>query len=327
MKQFLKAIFVLILFLLFLSPAQVMGVEGTPSAVKKYAINFPIAQLGNCADLNSCKTYCDQEVNRQACISFAKAKGFYKENQEQVKAVEYAKTELGCSDPETCKNFCQQTDNAEKCRSFAEKHGLKKTQGPDNKQQEIVNKAKTVLGCDSQEACKNICEKPENRDKCANFARDAGLDKGNEKSRVGPGGCGTEEACKNYCTDAAHQEECSKFKTERRGDDKPRINAGEKGPGGCSSEEECRKYCGEHPDECKKDLNNIQKNINETKNDNISPEKPRKREMEKTGPNNKIDFQETRKEGGPQDTNRIPMPPPENKNDFRPQNMEPPLKP
>ena len=46
---------------------------------KKYGITFPIAELGNCVDVASCKTFCDDPKNHQICIDFAKKHNLDKE--------------------------------------------------------------------------------------------------------------------------------------------------------------------------------------------------------------------------------------------------------
>ena len=87
-------------------------------------ITFPISELGNCNNVTTCKVFCDQRENHDACIAFAKAKGFYKETVDKKHAdtLPLAKSELGCSDVESCKKFCEQKVNQAKCQSFAQKH-------------------------------------------------------------------------------------------------------------------------------------------------------------------------------------------------------------
>ena len=51
--------------------------EASGSA-QKYGITFPVEQLGNCKSLSECKTFCEDPLNHDACINFAKKKGFYK---------------------------------------------------------------------------------------------------------------------------------------------------------------------------------------------------------------------------------------------------------
>ena len=113
----------------------------------------------------------------------------------------------------------------------------------------ILEKAKTILGCDSPTSCKAICEQEANREKCSGFAKQAGLEGGIR--HTGPGGCDSEQSCRSYCEKSP--DECKRFagsnNQNNQGDDRGGQN---KGPGGCDSESSCRKYCSEHPNECQR---------------------------------------------------------------------------
>jgi len=124
-------------------------------------------------------------------------------------------------------------------------------------------------GCESQSACKNYCDKPENADACQAFAEAKGLVKKEERQVVdeqkkGPGGCASKEDCRTYCDDPVHTEECIDFAEREglmskdtamraRGAFKERVEPQE-GPGGCKSEDDCRSYCDNDAnfDECMK---------------------------------------------------------------------------
>lgn len=245
-KNILKILISVLILLSTLSVfAGISYAQETPETkAKKFGVAFPVAELGNCASVSECRTYCEDQTHRDACVTFAKKKGFYKEPEVDTKRqalIQSAKTELGCTSEESCKEICQQEANFEKCRAFAEKNGLEN--GPRNPgDRKILEKAKEILGCDSKESCKAICEQEANKDKCSEFAKQTGLEGGNR--RVGPGGCNSEESCKAYCE--KNPEECKKF-----GGGPPSGDKDKKGPGGCDSEESCKKYCNEHPDECK----------------------------------------------------------------------------
>ncbi len=245
----------LFLFLLFTAfffypPPLVKGQATNEDAAKKYGITYPITSLGNCTDYTSCHNYCEGETHRDACIQYAKQKGFYEERKTD-EILTHAKTELGCSSETECKNICEKEENFEKCTNFAKKTGLVKEQILSPKNQEILTKAKEILGCDSPQTCKSICEQEGNRQKCSEFAKQTGL-KGGEEKR-GPGGCNSEESCKAFCSSPDNFNECSKFKPpegqERRGGP---PQEGFKGPGGCNSESSCKEYCEKNPSECQK---------------------------------------------------------------------------
>lgn len=219
--------------------------------VKKYNVTFPVAELENCTSFSACHTYCEDATHSAACIAFAKKKGFYKEKVVDAKKqelIQAAKTELGCDSEITCRATCEQEANFDKCQTFARKNGLDKgredQKGPADKA--VLQKAKTILGCDSPTTCKAICEQETNREKCSEFAKQAGLEGGIH--RAGPGGCNTETSCRSYCE--KNPGECKKFAGQNdQRDDGENQN---KGPGGCDSEASCRKYCTEHPNECRR---------------------------------------------------------------------------
>lgn len=159
-------------------------------------VRFPVAELGNCANVSACRAYCDDQANRVQCTDFAKKKGLYKEEQ-----------------------------------------NAKKADG-----QKILVKAKEILGCNSESACRAICEQESNRDKCSRFAKEAGIEGG--VKRVGPGGCNSEESCRAYCD--THEEECQKFGGGPDGNQGPRDkNRPPKGSGGpvCTTRDECEAFC------------------------------------------------------------------------------------
>jgi len=162
--------------------------EGLHGIAKKYGVTFPIAELGNCQNIGDCRNYCDDPIHKDDCISFAKQKGFNKENklqQDQSQILHQAKKEFGCETIETCQIFCQKPENFDKCDSFAQKTGITGGYIKNPAQRQILQKTEESLGCNSLESCKEFCEKKENRDKCSDFANKTGL-RGGEK-RVGPG--------------------------------------------------------------------------------------------------------------------------------------------
>ena len=216
--------------------------EGSASAAQKYGITFPIAELGSCGSLAECKTYCDDPVNRDACVSYAKQKGFYKEQQKSVneEVLTKAKLALGCTSRESCKALCALKVNYDKCSSFAKNQKIEGGVTEDPKSNETLTKAKEILGCKSITECKSFCSQEQNQAKCTEFAKTAGL-RGGEKIE-GPGGCSSAASCSTYCSNKEHYTECSKYIKNSTG--------GLKGPGGCTTEATCREYCTAHPDEC-----------------------------------------------------------------------------
>ncbi|QQG44433.1 MAG: hypothetical protein HYW86_00760 [Candidatus Roizmanbacteria bacterium] len=250
MKKIINIIFIIVITVItVIQVTEVKAQEASEANAKKFGISFPVAELGNCASVSECKTYCDDSANRTQCIAFAKKKGFYKEEKlddKKREMIQTAKDSLGCSDEESCKVVCSKEENYEKCSQFAKKNGFEgpKRQNPGDKK--IIQKAKEILGCTSEESCKSICEQDNNKDKCSEFAKQTGL--GGGIRRVGPGGCNSEESCRSYCE--KNEDECRKF--GGGGGPPPGSTGKMQGPGGCNSEESCRSYCEKNPEECKK---------------------------------------------------------------------------
>lgn len=195
-----SAIAVLTCFILL--QRSVFAQEASNSA-KKFNITFPISTLGNCASLEECKAYCEDPNNKEACVNFAKSKGFYKAPQGAGNArsrliFEKAKEEFGCESEEECRAFCKEEENKEKCKEFAKKYKL-----GDEKKKAITNaileKAKEALGCADGESCKGLCQKEENREKCSSFAKSTGLSGGMVKVASGSAGFGNVKQIMEKC--------------------------------------------------------------------------------------------------------------------------------
>lgn len=239
-----KKIVFLIGLVLFVGVGKVRAGEGLQGAMEKYGVSFPVSELGECGSFTACREYCEDPVHRDACVLYAKKKGFYKkekieENKSSI--LTKAQAELGCSSMGECKTYCEQEAHFEQCSEFAVKNDLGGGKLLSEQNRDILSKAEQILGCKSPSSCKAMCDDPANRDKCDRFAQEVGIPGGVKKK--GPGGCSSEESCREYCEDPAHQEECGKFGPppgeEARGME-----------GMCENEEECRKYCQEHPEDC-----------------------------------------------------------------------------
>jgi hypothetical protein len=219
--------------------------------VKAAGVTFPIAQLGNCANTTECHTYCAQPANQQACAEFARHKGLGKYKQEKEK-IDKAKIELGCDSIASCISYCQNPDNVTKCRAFAQKYASQDVKVVEQKQQELVQKAKETLGCTSVDSCKTFCEDINNKEKCRAFAK-ANLEeipqaqKAKEEiikkaKEVLP--CNSVETCKTYCDNVANRDTCTEFArkvvpTAVKEYLIPTIKA----TLNCTSVDECRKLC------------------------------------------------------------------------------------
>src|SRR3989344_3164045 len=204
-------------------------------------LQFPIKELGECKDLGSCTKYCEDPINQNSCVTFAKEHGFYKDDKTTYSTdelIETAKKELGCDSKDACLTFCANPDNHEVCDTWAKRNEIPGgyTDQPDKP--EYIEKAKEVLGCDSNDTCASFCDNTANADKCGQFASEVGLIGGNITE--GPGGCQSGETCSAFCSDPANYSQCSAS-----------VPGGVfAGPGGCNSEASCRSYCDQNPENC-----------------------------------------------------------------------------
>lgn len=231
------------LLLAFLLP--IAWAQNPEDVARKYGITFPIVELGNCSNYSECRDFCEDPVNYDQCIDFAKKKGFYNEEKVTVDIRNsdfWSKTqaELGCNSMVSCQSFCENPTNFDKCDAFAKKHNLSGGHVNNPHEQQFLTKAKEILGCDSPSSCMNFCSNEENWKKCSEFAKQMGFRGG--EVRAGPGGCTSEETCRAFCSDPNNYQICSGFTSSAGGSFS--------GPGGCNSEESCQSYCEQHPQEC-----------------------------------------------------------------------------
>ena len=233
-------------------------------AASIFDIEYPIPELGNCADRLECKTYCNNPDNSEACFEFAKKYGLVdSKTEEKIKRVQSLQKESGpggCNSRESCEEYCNNPDHAEECIDDSMRRGfMSKEEGARAKKM-----AKGGPGGCRGDACRVYCNDSAHEDECFEFAADNGFIEKKEVERIrgfkktfgkkpeGPGGCKNERECRTYCDEPDHIEECLDF-AEKNGLIKPedaqkmkRIGlAG--GPGGCKGERACREYC-DNPD-------------------------------------------------------------------------------
>ncbi len=221
-NQYLRLISIFLISVLFTLLFTKTTSAKTPEEIAKdHGITFPISELGGCANVSACRTFCDDPTHSQTCSDFAKSKGLNRSasNPNDQRLLATAKTELGCDSPDSCSGFCRKEANYDKCSDFAKKHNLSGGQGADPAQKDFLDKAKQVLGCDSAAACTTFCSKQENHEKCSNFAKQVGLRGG--QTQTGPGGCNSEDTCRAYCQQ--HPGQC--------GGDRSSGASGSTGPG------------------------------------------------------------------------------------------------
>lgn len=274
----MKKIFYSLIVLFLLSASILVGKVSAQSRLV-----YPIGDLGHCRDAKECSLYCEIPENKAACWSYGKYKlgtdvlgvttmGEEEKRQMHQKAKQYNVVfpiaDLGnCAGPQECRDYCEQPTNQSICMDFAKKKGFQKETPRD----ELLQKAKTELGCTSMESCKAICDQDNTR--CEAFAKkhgvyqeppsSAGRYSREEKMQLmekaqSELGCTSMESCKSACE--KNPQACMTF-TKKHGFDKnestkptpdtaPNYGTQRFGKENCDSEDSCKKYCQEHPNEC-----------------------------------------------------------------------------
>ena len=253
---------------LVLAFAAVTDVRAQSSDDALAAIQFPVAELGNCGSKEECKTYCDEPDNIEACISFAE-----ENNLMPAKEIEHAKKFLaagakgpgGCTSKNSCESYCNNPDNIETCVTYAEENGLMDGEelAEARKVRDAIRKGVKPPPCGGKKECDAYCESPENMPACIEFASAAGLMSEEEqrnaqqmlqaiKAGAKPPACRGKEKCDAYCSQDEHFDECMEFgkaagfMNEKEYEMAKKTRG--KGPGGCRGKEECDAFCTNSPE-------------------------------------------------------------------------------
>ncbi len=232
-------------------------------AIDTDKISFPIAELGNCADKDACKVYCDDPANLPACLDFAERNQLMS-RAELSQAKKFlsagAKGPGGCTGKDSCQQYCDDISHIDECVTFAENNDLLPPEELEEarKVKLAINKGVKPPACKNKTACDTYCSSPDNMEECISFAEAAGFIQGQDleeakkvlsaiKKGVKPPPCKGKNACEQYCTQEEHLNECMNF-AEAAGLVSPEElemikKTGGKGPGGCRGKEACENYC------------------------------------------------------------------------------------
>jgi len=240
-------------------------------------VQFPVAELGNCKDKDSCKTYCDDASHTDACLSFAEKNNLMSQDEISVAkkfTAAGSKGPGGCTGKEACQTFCDNVTHIDECVSFAEKTGmLPPDKLAEAKQvQAAIAKGVKPPACNGKKECDAYCEDSSHMKECVAFGEAAGFIKGKDledakkvltavENGATPPACKGKEACDAYCSDRTHIEACMTFAQaaglmtpEEAQNSEKMLAAIKKGvlPPNCSGKEGCDTYCAEpaHTDEC-----------------------------------------------------------------------------
>ena len=247
------------------TPTETTIEPATTPAPTASEISFPVPELGNCKDKESCFAYCELPENGKQCLDFAKKHGLLPEEEirlaEKVLGVKGGPG--GCNSKKSCENYCNDISKIDECIAFAEENGLMKGKELEEAKKvraAVQSGAKMPGGCRNKNECQTYCENPDKMDECLAFAEAAGFLPPEEleqarkfiplmKSGQTPGGCKSKDQCEAYCESDEHFEECISF-AEKNGmiPEKEREHieafkkAGGKGPGGCKGRQ-CQAFC------------------------------------------------------------------------------------
>ncbi len=214
-------------------------------------LTFPVPELGNCADVNACKVYCDDPGNQAACLAYGEAHGLISGSTNAAATSSSTgnasptpggtdngqpsvdiSTVLqngggpgGCTSQNSCHTYCEDISHLNECMAFGKAHGL--LSGNELSQAEKIsaalqNGATPPGGCTSKESCQAYCQVAAHIDECVKFGEQAGIIGADESAQAKkfaalltagqtPGGCSDKTSCQTYCADPSHQAECQTF--------------------------------------------------------------------------------------------------------------------
>ena len=90
-------------------------------------IQYPVPELGNCADKDACKAYCDTSAHMSACISFAEKNQLMslEEINSAKKFMENGSKGPGdCTGKDSCETYCNDISHIDECVAYAEQTGI-----------------------------------------------------------------------------------------------------------------------------------------------------------------------------------------------------------
>ncbi|MFY9462860.1 MAG: proline-rich domain-containing protein [Candidatus Sungiibacteriota bacterium] len=234
------------------------GYAVSARANSSFDIAFPIVELGDCADKDACRTYCDSAEHGVACAEFSQRHGLGDQKTvSAARAVEQGGPG-GCRGEQECHAYCEDSAHGTECVEFAVANDFMT-------RTEADRALKPGPGGCRGRACQQYCADQAHQEECFEFGVANGFISKDEAKRIrefkkefkqGPGECRTESECRAYCDEPAHIDECVSFGEKHGFIDKEQARIVKKthgaGPGGCKGNDECRVYCEDssHQNEC-----------------------------------------------------------------------------
>ena len=188
-------------------------------------IQYPISELGNCKNQSSCKTFCDDSKNSDACLAFGEEHNLMS-SQEVANAKKFQANGMvgpgGCKGKDKCDAYCSDSAHIDKCITFAEKNGLMSDSElkEAKKVQAAIAKGIKPPACGGKKSCETYCSSSEHMEECMTFSIEAGImdSKKQEESKrvlaaikqgIKPPACKGKDECDQYCS--TNMEECMTF--------------------------------------------------------------------------------------------------------------------
>lgn len=112
---------------------------------------------GGCKSKAQCEAYCADPTNVEVCLNFAEQAGLITPEQAEIARSMGGKGPGGCKSTEECEAYCRDASHRDECLEIGLKAGMIS--------EEEATFART-LGCGSQEECLELCQKPENQERC-----------------------------------------------------------------------------------------------------------------------------------------------------------------
>lgn len=264
------------------SEAQSLGwtAEGLTARAPGIAdnIKYPIAELGNCQDKESCRRYCETPENMMACVEYGSGRGMISAEEAArakrvIPKIVAGQTPGGCKSKVECENYCQSDSSRfSECVAFAEETGVMPPEELAKVKkiaQALKSGANMPGGCKGKADCEAYCADTAHGEECLNFAEKAEILPPEEIAEARkvmeylqkgetPGKCQTKADCQTYCEADEHFEECILFGEKIGAVSKEEAEMAHKvagkGPGGCKGKDGCAQYCDlqEHAEECAK---------------------------------------------------------------------------
>jgi len=239
-------------------------------------IQYPVAELGNCKNKESCKAYCDNPSNIDACVTFAEKNGIMSPEQlAEAKQVQAAIAKgikpPACNGKKECDAYCEDSSHMKECITFGEASGFLKGKELEDAKKMIIaidNGAKPPP-CKGKEACDAYCSEGDHMEECITFSQAAGFMSPEEtensqkmlkaiRQGVKPPNCKGKDECDAYCSDPEHSSECIEFSVAAgfmtKEESEMAKRTGGKGPGDCKNKDECEAFCN-NPDNQKTCMN------------------------------------------------------------------------